>query len=436
MDFTQREKKADLSFGVLSDLHMTHRGEGLQKLSQYMALFSKITPAIDAHVFAGDIVYQIDLSGGGTCETVYHEPYDYLNAALARYAPKTPLIYAIGNHEYPQNNGDPVIIAEARRMMQKKMRQPLHYHKTVAGYHFIVVDISSYGCTFTPETEKWAMKEIKKALAASKKKPVFVVYHTPIQNTVEGSSGKHHSEKFAEFLLSDRRIFNICGHLHDPVQSPCQIWQKENGGTVFHAPMSAVGYVGVRRSRARHLPIVDQSQAAYFEVFGSKVLIHKIDVLEGKEIGEPWVIDVLGDQHYTDIRKEKSGEPAFPEGATASAKEAEGGVFFTFPKAATPELPYNHDGEVPYYRFTFFAKGEKDSCETLLWHSDFYKTSPADVFADVVRVSLPVGEYRVKIQPVSYFRKEGAAITANVKIKNPTPAPYVRMEDPDLFPIL
>ena len=66
MDFTQREKKADLSFGVLSDLHMTHRGEGLQKLSQYMALFSKITPAIDAHVFTGDIVDQIDLSGGGT----------------------------------------------------------------------------------------------------------------------------------------------------------------------------------------------------------------------------------------------------------------------------------------------------------------------------------------------------------------------------------
>ncbi len=436
MDFTQREKKADLSFGILSDLHMTHRGEGLQKLSQYMALFAKITPAIDAHVLTGDIVYQIDLSGGGTCTTLYHEPYDYLNAAIARYAPKTPVLYANGNHEFPQHNTDPAISEQARQLMKKKIGKPLHYHSVICGYHFIVVDLASYACTFGEKTEKWAMKEIKKALAASQTKPVFVVYHTPIRHTVEGSSGKHHSDEFAEFLLSDRRIINLCGHLHDPVQSPCAIWQKENGGTVFHAPMSAVGYVSVRRSKAGNLPKIDQSQAAYCEVFGNTLVIHKIDVLAGKEIGEPWVIDTQGEQYYTDARKEKAGIPAFPEGATASAKEADGGVFFAFPKAYTPALPYNDDSEVPYYRFTFFAKGEKEPCHSFLWHSDFYMTEPAAAFSDVVRVSLPVGEYRVKIQPVSYFGKEGAAITASVKIKNPTEAPYSRLEDPDLFPIL
>ena len=34
MNTIQRNPNADLTFGVLSDLHMTHRGEGLQKLNQ------------------------------------------------------------------------------------------------------------------------------------------------------------------------------------------------------------------------------------------------------------------------------------------------------------------------------------------------------------------------------------------------------------------
>ena len=436
MDFTQRSQKADLSFAILSDLHMTHRGEGLQKLSQYMALFSKVTPKIDAHVFAGDIVYQIDLSGGGTCETLYHEPYDYLNAAIARYAPDTPVLYAIGNHEYPQHNPGPVITKAARALWEEKMGMPLRLHREINGYHFIVVDIADYRCVVGEEAEKWAMKEIRRALAASEDKPVFVVYHPPVQNTVEGSRGACHSRKFAKFLLSNRRIFNICGHLHDPAQSPCAIWQRRNGATMLHAPMSAVGYVNVRRSRAVHLPKLDSSQALYVEVFGSRVLVHKIDILEGKELGEPWEIDVHGEQYYTDSRIRASRTPAFPVGAKIKAKEAPGGVAFTFPKAYTPVTPHNDDAEVPYYRFTFFRKGEDTPVETLVWHADFYAADPAPTFADTVKVSLPIGEYRVKVQPISYFGKVGRGLFAHVTVKACEPAPALRLEDPDLFPIL
>ena len=49
--------KCDLSFALLSDLHMTHRGEGLQKLHQHFALYNKAVPSLDLHVFSGDIVY-------------------------------------------------------------------------------------------------------------------------------------------------------------------------------------------------------------------------------------------------------------------------------------------------------------------------------------------------------------------------------------------
>ena len=97
MSFLNRDPNVSLAFAVLSDLHMTHRGEGLQKLSQHLALYSRMTPALDAHVFAGDILYQHDLSGGGCSPDLYHEPYVYLKLALDRYASDIPLVYAVGN---------------------------------------------------------------------------------------------------------------------------------------------------------------------------------------------------------------------------------------------------------------------------------------------------------------------------------------------------
>ena len=262
------------------------------------------------------------------------------------------------------------------------------------------------------------------------------MYHPPIYHTVEGAEGNHHSEKFAAFLLSNRRIINICGHLHTPMQSPLTIWQKKNGATVIHAPMAAVGYVVVPGSAARHLPRIDQSQALYFEVFGSRVLIHKIDVLEGKEVGEPWEIDTTGALHYTDKRKSLSAKPAFPKGAKAKVRAAEGGVLVSFPKAYNPKTPFNDDSEVPYYRFAFTRKGETEECASLTWHSDFYMTTPRDAFEDTVRISLEKGDYRVKITPVSHFGKTGRSISATFSVTEKTALPYVRMEDPDLFPLL
>ena len=138
MNFPKRNPDADLTFGVLSDLHMTHRGEGLQKLHQYLDLYSKVEPAIDAHVFAGDIVYQMDVSGGGNCDTVYPEPYAYLQMALDRYAKDLPLIYSIGNHEYPQNCTDDALTKEAQKAFTDA-GFPMRSHTVVKGYHFIQI---------------------------------------------------------------------------------------------------------------------------------------------------------------------------------------------------------------------------------------------------------------------------------------------------------
>ena len=415
MSFLTRDPNADLTFGVLSDLHMTHRGEGLQKLNQYLALYSRVTPAIDAHVFAGDIVYQIDISGGGTCQEIYSEPYAYLKMAYERYAKDVPLVYAIGNHEYPQNRHDAEINAEARALFEKEVG-PLCQHTVLKGYHFITVGIQSWDCEFLEKDEEWAMTEIRRALRDSGDKPVFVVYHTPVNGTVIHSGGSRHSEKFAKFLTGNRRIVNICGHLHTPMQDPRNIWQKAGGATVIHAPMSAVGNMPMTGSSKGGICGMFYSQSLFFEVTGTKIVIHKIDNLNEKEDGDPFVIDVAGEQYYTKRRFTIAKKPAFPEGATAEAEYFRGLPHFRFPKAYVEATPGNADSEVPIYRFDFYKKGEKTPAKSVTWHSDAMRSVHRDHFRSPVVVELEGGLYNVKITPISFLGKEGRPISAKLKM--------------------
>lgn len=419
MEFPNRNPGADLAFGVLSDLHMTHRGEGLQKLSQYLDLYSRVTPAIDAHVFVGDIVYQIDLSGGGTCQTVYEEPYVYLKLALERYAKDVPLIYTLGNHEYPQNRHEPEIMDEARAVYEKAGYKQLD-HVVLKGYHFISVGIHNWDREFTPEAEKWAMTEIRRALRASGDLPVFVLCHIPPMNTVAHSGDARHSEEFRKFLLSSKRIVNIVGHTHVAPEDPTTIWQRRGGATVIHAPMAAVGNVGIIGASMPYESGLFYSRSLFFEVTGTKVIIHKIDNLCEKETGKPWVVDVSpkGEEYYTDSRKRLAKKPAFAKGAKAHAEWRDGNPYFKFDKAVCPETLGNDDSDVPNYRFEFIRQGEKEPCLSLAWHSDYARSVHRPYFISPVNVkgALEGGLYTVKIYPVSFFGKEGRPISVKLRV--------------------
>ena len=423
--------ECDLSFALLSDLHMTHRGEGLQKLHQHFALYAKAVPALDLHVFSGDIVYQHDLSGGGSYDKVESTPYEYLRIVREKYAKDVPLIYAIGNHEYPQHNYDAEISRLSREMFTS-YGYPLREHRVVKGYHFITIPIQSFGEDVLPEDEKWAEHEIRSALRASVDLPVFVVYHVPIDGTVTRAKARRFSDKFRAFLLSSRRIINLSGHLHTACEQPTTIWQRAGGATVFHAPMSATGFVSADGCNNGMLydTSLYNSRSVFVEVTGRKILFHKIDNVTEREIGKPWVVDLDGKQFYTDARKTRAKKPAFPENAAVeTVRQAPGGVFFKFSKALCEETEGNDDTIVPNYRFEFVKKGEKTPAKTVTWHSDYVESYPGTHFEDTVLVSLEPAVYTVIISPVSFFGKVGRPIRAKLKMGEAIPVPHNAVYD-------
>ncbi len=427
MSFPVHTEGRSLSFAVLSDLHMTHRGEGLQKLSQYLDLYSRVTPAVDAHVFVGDIVYQIDLSGGGSCDTVYHEPYAYLQMALDRYAKGVPLVYVLGNHEYPQNRHEPELMDEARAVYEAAGYKK-NEHTVIRGYHFIKIGLHNWDREFLPEDEEWAMREIRAALKASGELPVFVVCHVPPLDTVSWSNDGRHSEKFRKLLLSDRRIVNIVGHTHVAPEDPTTVWQRRGGATVIHAPMGAVGNAALNGCEMGHESGLFYSRSLLFEVDGTRILIHKIDNLTEEERGEPWVVDVAkgAPQYFTDSRVRASKCPAFAPGTKAHAEWRDGNPYFKFNKAYTPVTLGNEDREVPNYRFDFYRQGEKELALSVTWHSDYARSVQRPYFVSPVWVKdrLTEGVYTVKITPISFFGKSGRPISVRLRVpKDAEPSP-------------
>ncbi len=418
--------KCDLSFALLSDLHMTHRGEGLQKLHQHFALYNKAVPSLDLHVFSGDIVYQHDLSGGGSYDKVESSPYEYLRIVREKYAKDIPLVYAIGNHEFPQHNWEDDISRRSREMFES-YGYPLRDHQVVKGYHFITIPIQNYHEDVLPEDEVWAEHEIRSALRMSGNLPVFVVYHVPINDTVSRAKEQCFSDHFRAFLLSSRRIINLCGHLHTALEQPTTIWQRAGGATVFHAPMSATGFVSTDGCANGYLydTSLYNSRSIFVEVTGRKILFHKINNITECEIGKPWVVDLDGKQFYTDSRKMRAKKPAFADGtAVEMIRQAPGGVFFKFPKAFCEETEGNDDTTVPNYRFEFIKKGEKTPAKTVVWHSDYVESYPGTHFEDTVLVELDAGAYTVKISPVSFFGKVGKSISVKLKMGEAIPVPY------------
>lgn len=413
-----RKMENKIRFGVLSDLHMMHSGGGMGELVNYLTMCANMQPKLDAHVFAGDIIYQLHGWDGKPCDELFPEIYDYLKLSYDRYAKDIPLVYALGNHEYPQGCTKAEVLEEAPKLYEEKMACTRCSHTVINGYHFVVIPVCST-MKYDKQDEEWAMKEMRKALRQSSPLPVFFVSHVPMQHTAAASQDISCSEEFRSFVLSHRRIIHICGHEHWPALHPKTLYQRTGGATVVHSPMSGVGLIEAEKG----VPYSNQPHGAgswaahIYEVEGSVVKIHTYFLDDMQCHGEPWVIDVGGAQYYTEGRARKAKRPAFAPGAKATAEVVEGGVRVCCPLASCEPLPHNNDAVVPHYELSFFRKGEKQPFYTITRCGGYYLCRAPKSFDRVINLPLEKGEYRVTIKPVSFFDKVGTPISAHFRVK-------------------
>ncbi len=393
----------DFRISVLSDVHITHYGDGVGQFENALKFHTESLPKSDLYLFTGDIIYQLDNGSDPVCHKVYESNYDIMLELVNRYIPDIPKIYVVGNHEFPQNNTDPELTEKSLEVWQRKTGQPIMEHVILNDYHFIKAPILSWAMESSPEQERWLKNEIEIALSDGDN-PVFLLTHTALHNTIGCSrtSPGSFSEDFREFLTKHPRIIHISGHMHNHVLDEKSIYQE--GFTSLSAPVCAVGYICMGGCNYLNPPVFGFSQSLYLEVTGRNVTVHKVDLVSGKIVGDPWVIDIdeteKGVFRYGKDRCDTARRPAFSPDASAVASCTDGTVSVTVSQKMA-------DSTLSFY---YIIELENERGEIVLSqteHSDFYNLSidmpRADALTFTLSEAVPSGTYTVRVYAANAF---------------------------------
>lgn len=406
----KRKSNVKVRFAVVSDVHLTHAKEGYDPFDKTMKALSELD--LDAYVFAGDMVYMTDKAGDPVCNTLYPKAYDLLNEIMDTHAPDTKKIIAMGNHEYPQCDRDrEKFEADCVALFKEKTGHDMNEHTDVFGYHFITMGSNR----ITPETEAWAKQEIDKAIADDNNKPVFVINHIPPSNTVIGS-GKWPgaiSEDFHNFLNSRPQVINIVGHLHTPAQEPKTIWQ--DGFTVIHTPMNAVGYIVFNGCDIGYMHTYDRyAQALVMDIEDDVVTVHRVDIIQDAVVGDTWTIDVNNKENwkYTNKRFEADIIPYFEEDTEIETSYSDGLFTMKFKDAVCEENDIESFAE--YYNIKITDEAENIILSERI-ASKFYFVNRSGYFNYAKNIYLK-GRHVIEITPESSFYKLGKTISKTIEI--------------------
>ncbi len=247
------ETKIVCSFGVLSDTHIdATNGQNCEdKLRKAFAQLKVQAGKDDADGLDGVLIAGDLINYGGYLDTqlpafksIYEEAFN---------PEKTPLVYAIGNHDPNSSywwNSSVYQFAGAMRSnlggkyeitdVEKTMRDQYECrHCVICGYHILAVTPNSTKPVAYPsEVYTWLDNTLKSITEADPERYVIVITHPMIYNTVYGSllgpdwvSGTLQDQWYTAALTPTLKkypqVIAFGGHLHFPINDPRSIWQGD-----------------------------------------------------------------------------------------------------------------------------------------------------------------------------------------------------------------
>lgn len=445
----------DFRFASFSDLHNTATTENAT-LNTVLSGLKTLGSDIDALAMVGDIVYWTPGIALDDFDTM-NARYDVIENALNAYGfnnkkyDKTdgiPTLHLTGNHEYRQGdsngqeNGDLLFRQNAGELLR---------HEIVNGYHLIGASCDM-NARLTKEAADWMQAEIEKAKAddPTGKKPIFLFAHAPTPNTIYNkySSGTANyynlCPDFVQYLKTVPQAVFISGHKHFPLQNQAII--SQNGYTQVLDGFTGGGYLtadnGVAELNIEDIKKEYHTQGLIGEVKNNVVYLYRMDLIDGAQIGDPWVIDIEGlsdgttEEYYTNARYTKSKAPYFEADDTISATVNEGDVTLTFPQAKCEDT-YD-DGFVTSYEVRIYRKKSGKIYQTYGRYSDYIYMNEKHTMSETQTIKLPTlpqnQEYEIEVYAVNSFLKFSEPLTTTVSLisqASPLPPEEQSKEKPE-----
>lgn len=297
-------------FIVTSDSHITTIGdvqtsrfEKMIKLGYRIAKKDKEYNKLDAVLIAGDVTDMGTKIAFGSIKA----------ATMPVLKGGTQFLATVSTSHDDRNLGK-----ESLALYETIMGQETDFHRVINGFHFIGISASKIeGEHYSEYQKKWLVEELDKAVADDPDKPIFVIHHEHVLNTVYGSSDFEGwgVPDFAEILKKYPQVVDFSGHSHYPNNDPRSIWQGEytavGTGGLYYAEVTVddiktVHPSGYRSASTFWIVEVDAQ---------NRIRLRAVDLVSQEYLCE-YILEGPLDRSYTpEKQKDRSRAPAFSEDA-------------------------------------------------------------------------------------------------------------------------
>ena len=241
------------------------------------------------------------------------------------------------------SHDDRTIGKESLSLYTDIMGQETDFHRVINGFHFIGVSASTIeGEHYSDYQKVWLKEQLDAAVADDPAKPIFVMQHEHISNTVYGSSDFEGwgMPDFAEILKDYPQVIDFSGHSHYPINDARSIWQGEytaiGTGGLYYAEITVddvktVHPKGYRFASTFWVVEIDAD---------NRIRLRAVD-LNAQEYLCEYILDTPFDRSYTPEQQiARSKPPVFADGTTvkirnnkavfAAAESADGMPIFIY----------------------------------------------------------------------------------------------------------
>lgn len=394
--FAQDENDILLRMAVMSDVHFNGKpdAEEVKRFSRALAFMNDWSakrpyPKFDALLVAGD------MSNNGTEDQIglFKKTMD------AGIRPGTQTILCMGNHEFSGGNHE---------LWQSVFGVPDNARYQVNGFSVIALSPEKGNCKTGDYAYRldWLRGELDKAYAEDPKKPIFLIQHYHISETVYGSLNGDNwgTADLVELLKDYPTVIDFSGHSHYPINDPRSAWQ----GIYTAFGTGTLSYFEMEGGHYDKFPPGFKAAAQFYVVEvhrDNSVVVRPYDLITNSFFDVVYRVAEPGNAAtylYTNKRYETAGKPAWKEPASVSLENP---TCF----GATLQIPQARDETVVHsYRIDLEKKTDdgNEPLESVYAWSQYYFNAMPDPLTVEVDTLEPSGNYHAAITAINPFGKE------------------------------
>lgn len=390
-----------LRFAVCSDVHLSGE-EGDINEARFRELFNFTEKYSNSHESYNG--FDAVMVCGDMTEWGREKEYISFSEVISEECPEgTEMLVCMGNHEFiEEREGE---CEDAFANFKKYVNGETDTHTVINGYHFIGLSYADKDESFGKKTE-WLDKEIKKAIADTGDKPVFVFQHPHPTMTVYGSI--NWSNVSVRTVLSKYpQVVDFSGHSHYNSADPRSIGQ---GSFTAVGTGGLTGLIGNNNYIDGNAGTTIESSSYYIvEVDAEGNIRLQLYDLQNKTFFSEcdyYLTDVAKKSaHYYTWNNLKSFDtvPVFAEGEITAEINENGETVISFPDAKGYYDAQSYTVTVTKGISTVYS-------QTVL--SDYVHA--VDDGKSVNLGALEGGTYKVKVVPMSPYSKTGCALTGEI----------------------